>query len=251
MTTEAQQSEHSETQIHRQPDSGTSLKEYIGEFVYGGIDGSVTTFAVVAGSTGASLETSVILILGFANLIADGFSMSIGDFFSTKANIDNYKKHRNIEYWEVDNMPETETEEIREIYRQKGLEGETLENVVKVITSDKDRWVDVMMKEELEMQQESRSPVSTAAVTFGSFVLVGFIPLFSYVLDYAMGIGSENMFLTSSIMTGIAFGLIGLLKSYVTETRMIRSVIETLLLGGLAAIIAYYVGDVLEVILTS
>jgi VIT1/CCC1 family predicted Fe2+/Mn2+ transporter len=147
-------------------------------------------------------------------------------------------------------MPDAEKEEIREIYRQKGLEGETLENVVDVITSDKDRWVDVMMKEELEMQQESRSPVSTAAVTFGSFVLVGFIPLFSYVLDYAMGIGSENMFLTSSIMTGIAFGLIGLLKSYVTETRMIRSVIETLLLGGLAAIIAYYVGDVLEVILT-
>jgi VIT1/CCC1 family predicted Fe2+/Mn2+ transporter len=251
MTTEVNQTPHSETQIHQIGNSGTSLKDYIGEFVYGGIDGSVTTFAVVAGSTGASLETSVILILGFANLIADGFSMSVGDFFSTKANIDNYKKHRNIEYWEVDNMPDAEKEEIREIYRQKGLEGETLENVVDVITSDKDRWVDVMMKEELEMQQESRSPVSTAAVTFGSFVLVGFIPLFSYVLDYAMGIGSENMFLTSSIMTGIAFGLIGLLKSYVTETRMIRSVIETLLLGGLAAIIAYYVGDVLEVILTS
>lgn len=251
MATEVNQTPHSETQIHRLGNSGTSLKDYIGEFVYGGIDGSVTTFAVVAGSTGASLETSVILILGFANLIADGFSMSVGDFFSTKANIDNYKKHRNIEYWEVDNMPDKEKEEIREIYREKGLEGETLENVVEVITSDKDRWVDVMMKEELEMQQESRSPVSTAGVTFGSFVLVGFIPLFSYVLDYVVGIGSENMFLTSSIMTGIAFALIGLLKSYVTETRIIRGVIETLLLGGLAAIIAYYVGDVLEVILTN
>ncbi len=251
MTTEGNPSDHSERQIHSLPKSGTSIKDYIGEFVYGGIDGSVTTFAVVAGSTGASLETSIILILGFANLIADGFSMSVGDFFSTKANIDNYKKHRKIEYWEVDNMPDNEKEEIREIYRQKGLEGETLENVVDVITSDKDRWVDVMMKEELEMQQESRSPVNTAAVTFGSFVLVGFIPLFSYVLDYAMGVGGENMFLTSSIMTGIAFALIGLLKSYVTETRILRSVIETLLLGGLAAIIAYYVGDVLEVILTN
>ncbi len=249
--TSSQPVSHSESQMHGWNEGRTSLKAYIGEFVYGGIDGSVTTFAVVAGSTGASLETSVILILGFANLIADGFSMSVGDFFSTKANIDNYRKHEKIEYQEVENLPETEKEEIREIYRQKGLEGETLERVVEAITSDKDRWVDVMMKEELEMQQEPRSPVSTAAVTFGSFVLVGFIPLFSYVLDYAMGIGSENMFLTSSVMTGIAFGLIGLLKSYVTETRMIRSVIETLLLGGLAAIIAYYVGDVLEVILTN
>lgn len=251
MSNPIKQNAHSETEIHGLGENSTSLKEYIGEFVYGGIDGSVTTFAVVAGSTGASLETSVILILGFANLIADGFSMSVGDFFSTKATIDNYNKHKNIEYWEVDNLPEIEREEIREIYRNKGLEGQELEAVVKAITSDRDRWVDVMMKEELEMQQETRSPLSTAAVTFGSFVLVGLIPLVAYVLDFAEGIGSGNMFLTSSIMTGVAFGLIGLLKSYVTETKIIRGILETLLLGGVAAIISYYVGDVLEVILTS
>ncbi len=226
-----------------------NFKDYIGEFVYGGIDGSVTTFAVVAGSTGASLETTVILILGFANLIADGFSMSVGNFFATKAEIDNYNKHKNIEYWEVDNMPEMEKEEIRQIYRQKGFEGQQLEEVVETITSDRDRWVDVMMKEELEMQQEGRSPLSTAAMTFISFVLVGLIPLMSYVLDFGFGIGSQNMFLTSIIMTSLGFILIGLLKSYVTDTKKIRGVLETLLLGGLAAIIAYYVGDVLEMIL--
>ncbi len=227
------------------------IKDYIGEFVYGGIDGSVTTFAVVAGSTGASLDTSVVLILGFANLIADGFSMSVGNFFATKAEIDNYQKHKNIEYWEVDNMPETEREEIREIYRNKGFEGQQLEDAVATITSDRDRWVDAMMKEELQMQGENRSPLNTAGMTFISFIVVGLVPLLAYVFDFAFDMGSSNMFLTSCLMTSLAFILIGLLKSYVTDTRKIRGVLETLLLGGLAAIIAYYVGDVLKMILTS
>lgn len=226
-----------------------NFKDYIGEFVYGGIDGSVTTFAVVAGSTGASLDTSVVLILGFANLIADGFSMSVGNFFATKAEIDNYNKHKNIEYWEVDNMPEMEKEEIREIYRKKGFEGDQLESVVATITDDRDRWVDVMMKEELEMQEENRSPVSTAGMTFLSFVVVGLVPLLAYVFDFTQDMRSDNMFLISCIMTSLAFILIGLLKSYVTDTKKIRGILETLLLGGLAAIIAYYVGDILEMIL--
>jgi VIT1/CCC1 family predicted Fe2+/Mn2+ transporter len=237
--------------VEERQHSKLDLKEYIGEFVYGGIDGSVTTFAVVAGSTGASLETSVILILGFANLIADGFSMSVGDFFSTKATIDNYNKHKNNTYQAIKANPDAKKDEVRKIYQRKGLSGKDLESVVQAITSDQDLWVDVKMKEDLEMQKETRSPFSTAGVTFGSFVLVGFIPLLAYVLNYATGIGSEDMFLTSSVMTGIAFGLIGLLKSYVTDTRRVRGVVETLLLGGVAAIIAYYVGDVLEVILTS
>lgn len=236
----------SEQSLHGRQDD---LKDYIGEFVYGGIDGSVTTFAVVAGSAGASLDVSVVLILGFANLIADGFSMSVGNFFATRAEIDNYHKHKNVEYWEVEHLPEMEKEEIREIYRAKGFKGELLEQVVNTITADKDRWVDVMMKEELEMQEESRSPFKTAGVTFGAFVLVGFIPLLAYVLNFITDSGTSNLFLTSCVMTSIAFGLIGLLKSYVTETGMFRGILETLALGGLAAIIAYYVGDVLEMIL--
>ena len=83
-------------------------KEYIGEFVYGGIDGAITTFAVVAGAEGASLGISVVIILGLANLIADGFSMSVGNFFSTKAEKDNFDKHRQLEYWEIENLREKE-----------------------------------------------------------------------------------------------------------------------------------------------
>ncbi|MEO1655508.1 MAG: VIT1/CCC1 transporter family protein, partial [Bacteroidota bacterium] len=141
----------SEPVIHKQNHHFARFQDYLGEFVYGGIDGSVTTFAVVAGAAGANLPSSVVIILGFANLIADGFAMSIGSYLSTKSEKDNYEKHRKIEYWEVANWPDKEREEIREIYQAKGFEGELLEKVVETITADKDRWVDVMMKEELEM----------------------------------------------------------------------------------------------------
>ena len=234
-----------ENQLHGQSSWMTRFQDYIGEFVYGGIDGSVTTFAVVAGSAGAQLESSVVIILCFANLIADGFAMSVGSYLSTKSEKQKYQKHKNIEYWEVDNLPEAEREEIREIYAAKGFEGELLEKVVDQITADKDRWVDVMMKEELEMAEETKSPFAMGAVTFISFVILGFIPLIIYVIDYTVGT-SADLFVTSSVMTFIIFGLIGYAKSYVTNTSRIRGMFETLFLGGSAAVLAYFVGDILE-----
>ena len=221
-------------------------QEYVGEFVYGGIDGSVTTFAVVAGAAGASLDASIVIILGMANLIADGFSMSVGSYLSNKSEKDNYEKHKKIEYWEVENIPEAEKEEIRIIYKEKGFEGELLERVVEVITANKDRWVDVMMKDELEMIPVSKPPIWMAIVTFVSFNLVGFIPLSVYLSNYLFGIPSSNVFFTSCLLTTIAFVIIGWLKAHVTQTNIFKAVLETLFLGGLAALLAYFVGDVLE-----
>ena len=236
---------HHEPKIHGQHVYFHRIQDYLGEFVYGGIDGSVTTFAVVAGAAGANLESSIIIILGFANLIADGFAMSIGSYLSTKSEKENYEKHKSIEYWEVDNLPEKEREEIREIYEAKGFEGELLDKVVDVITKDKDRWVDVMMKEELEMSEETKSPLAMGAVTFLSFLLFGFIPLLIYVVDYFSPLAND-LFLISSVLTGICFFLIGYLKSAVTNSSLFRGVLETLLLGGAAATLAYYIGDFLE-----
>lgn len=235
-----------EDKIHGRDNWFSRFQDYLGEFVYGGIDGSVTTFAVVAGAAGASLESSVVIILGFANLIADGFSMSVGSYLSTKSEKQNYDKHKKIEYWEVDHLPEKEREEIREIYEAKGFEGELLEQVVDKITEDKDRWVDVMMKEELEMSEESRSPFKMALTTFISFVVLGFIPLLIYVIDFVSPDNTINLFLVSSVLTTGVFILIGFLKSYVTESNHWRGIFETLLLGGIAAILAFFVGDILE-----
>ncbi len=236
---------HREDQIHRQNNRLSRFQDYLGEFVYGGIDGSVTTFAVVAGAAGAGLSSAVVIILGFANLIADGFAMSIGSYLSTKSELDNYAKHKKIEYWEVDNLPDKEKEEIREIYAAKGFEGDLLNQVVAKITEDRDRWVDVMMKEELEMVLPNKSPIGMALVTFISFILVGFIPLMIYVLDYIFDLNTP-LFLISSLLTFAAFAGIGWLKAYVTETSHWKSVLETLLLGAVAAALAYFVGDLLE-----
>lgn len=235
----------SEHKLHQQGSKLGRFSDYLGEFVYGGIDGSVTTFAVVAGAAGAGLSSQVVIILGFANLIADGFAMSVGSYLSKKSEQQNFDKHKKIEYWEVDHLPEKEKEEIREIYRNKGFEGELLEQVVATITADKDRWVDVMMKEELEMMEEQRSPLTMGAVTFASFVSIGLIPLLIYVYDYVSPLHT-NLFFISTAMTSAAFLFIGWLKTYVTQTSRWKGMLETLALGSAAAALSYVVGNWLE-----
>ncbi|MBD3637635.1 MAG: VIT1/CCC1 transporter family protein [Crocinitomicaceae bacterium] len=232
-----------------QSTSNKFLDKYLNEFVYGGIDGCVTTFAVVAGSVGAGLDSSIIIILGFANLFADGFSMSVGAYLSNKSARAKYNKHRKIEYWEIDNKRDTEIEEVREIYRQKGFEGELLEQIVAKIIEDKDRWVDVMMKDELEMIPEDKSPIGIGVATYISFMLIGIIPISIYLWDYIAPIGI-NLFLATSLLTGLGFAVVGYFKSKVTQTHAIKSIAETLLLGALAASVAYYVGDFLEYLIT-
>ncbi|NND62448.1 MAG: hypothetical protein HKN48_04580 [Flavobacteriaceae bacterium] len=236
---------HHEDSLHGSKGFFQKYEAYLGEFVYGGIDGCVTTFAVVAGAVGAGLDSAIIIVLGFANLLADGFAMSVGAYLSSKSEKDNYEKHKQVEYWEVDNLPEVETEEIRDIYRAKGFEGELLEQVVDVITSDKDRWVDVMMKEELQMMEETKSPFYMGLVTYISFLLIGLIPLMTYVWDYINPI-EGNLFLIASILTAIGFIIVGFLKTYVTETSLWKGILETLALGAIAALVSYFVGDLLE-----
>lgn len=221
------------------------LERYLGELVYGGIDGCVTTFAVVAGAVGAGLDSAVIIILGFANLFADGLSMSIGAYLAAKTEKANFHKHQQIEYSSIEDDPESEVEEIRQIFAAKGFEGELLEKIVAVITSDKERWVGTMMKDELEMSEGNKSPFLIALATYTAFVLVGLIPLFIYVWDYVYTFPGDLFFWTSCL-TGLGFIIIGVLKSYINKTSIFRGVFETLLLGSLAAATSYYIGFVLE-----
>ncbi|MFO7826338.1 MAG: VIT1/CCC1 transporter family protein [Cyclobacterium sp.] len=237
-----------ESVLHQEIPFFKSLQEYLREFVYGGIDGAVTTFAVVAGAVGAGLDPLIIIILGFANLFADGLSMSIGAYLSSKSDKENYQKHKNIEYWEIENLPEKEREEIEVIYRDKGFEGELLQKVVDVIISDKDRWVNEMMKDELNMMEESKSPLKIGLATLISFIVVGFIPLTVYVWDYFYTT-TFDVFFWTCLLTGLAFLVVGTLKSWANQTGLFKSVLETLALGFVAALVAYYVGDLLEAFL--
>ncbi len=239
----------SEMDLHHGKNPLSKYQEYLGEFVYGGIDGCVTTFAVVAGATGANLGSDVVLILGFSNLFADGFAMSVGSYLSAKAEKESYEKHKRREYWEVENWRDKEIDEIREIYAEKGFEGELLDQVVGVIIADKDRWVDVMMKEELQMPESTKPPLQSGVITFISFVVVGFIPIMVYLADYILDTQSGNTFMWAAILTALSFISIGYLKSIVNHTSKRKGILETLILGVIAALVAYFLGDFLEEIL--
>lgn len=172
-------------------------EKFLWEFVYGWIDGTVTTFAVVAWATGGNLNTEVILILWFANLFADGVSMSIGNYLSTKAENDQY------------------------------------------------------IKEHGKPDPNQMPPRQTALATLIAFVILGFFPLLIYVLQYfGLQTNPDHIFLRGSIITGATFALIWLTKWMVTHTSLIKSTTETVGLGAIAAVLAYYVGSVLEKLIT-
>lgn len=221
------------------------VNDHLGELVYGGIDGSVTTFAVVAGATGAGLSSEVVIILGFANLFADGFSMSVGAYLSSKSGKQMYERERRREYKEIEEVPDDEIEEVREIFTELGFEGPLLEQVVEKITENEDRWVDVMMKHELELIPEKKSASMVGVSTFISFLIFGFIPLVIYVIDFFHPLEVDE-FVISSLLTAVAFAYIGWFKSFITKSGHLQSILETLGLGASAALLAYFAGDVLE-----
>lgn len=206
------------------------------DFVYGSIDGTITTFAIVAGVEGASLAPSIIIALGFANVIADGFSMAASNYSGTKAELDDVKRLRQIEIHHLQNYPDGEREEIRQILIMKGLEGDVLEGAVNAITSNKERWIDMMMVEEYGVLPRNPEPLRAAAITFFAFVVCGMIPLISYILNLG------NPFVAATVATGVTFFLIGALKSRWSLQNWIWSGLETLGIGGVAAALAYFVG---------
>jgi len=236
---------HDELAAHRQSIFGR-YQQFVPEFVYGGIDGAVTTFAVVAASAGAELGAGVVLILGISNMLADGLSMSVGSFLSTKSDVEHYDHIERQEYEETEKFPEDEIQEIRDIYAAKGFKGAILEDIVQHIVSDKTLWVKEMMVGEHGMIREDKNPSANALMTFVSFCILGFIPISPYVYAFVVGVDLPNAFTIACVSTAIAFAIIGYLKGLVNHTNKLKAVFETLLLGGIAAVVAYGVGDWLE-----
>ncbi|WP_193177537.1 VIT1/CCC1 transporter family protein [Oricola nitratireducens] len=214
---------------------------YLRDFVYGGIDGAVTTFAIVAGVVGASLSAHVVIILGLANLLADGISMAASNYSGTKTEVDDRERLRDMEYRHIAQDPEGEREEIRQIMAMKGLDGDTLEHSVEAITSDRERWVAMMLTEEHGQSTTVRDPMRSALSTFAAFVICGSVPLLPYV------IAPNGMAMPIALtMTSIVFFAIGSLKSRWALTRWWASGLETLVIGLLAAGSAFAIGYLLR-----
>ena len=213
---------------------------YLRDWVYGGIDGTVTTFAIMAGVVGAELSARVVLILGVANLLADGFSMAAANYSGTRAEIDEYEQIRRMEERHIALEPEGEREEIRQIFHAKGFKGQTLEDAVDVITKRQERWVDTMMTEEHGVPRVTRSPLKAATMTFMAFVVCGAIPILPYGLMLA------EPLIPAIVMTGLTFFAIGSLRSRWSATSWWRAGLETFTVGMAAAGVAYLVGNFLK-----
>lgn len=217
---------------------------FLRDFIYGAIDGAVTTFAIVAGVAGAGLSAGVVIVLGIANLLADGFSMAVGNFLGSRAAAQEGKQARRDEEEHIALYPEGEREEIRQIFAAKGFAGAELEHVVDVITAENRRWVDTMIQEEFGLPLSVPPAWKAGLVTFGAFVLAGAIPLVPFVANFLSG-GSLPVFLLSAALTGAAFFGVGALKSRFVPQHWFVAGAETLGLGGAAAAIAYGIGALL------
>ncbi len=219
------------------------MKWHFDDFIYGSIDGAVTTFAIVAGIVGASLSPGIILILGFANLFADGFSMAAANYQASKARNEYIQMKRKQEEWEIDNLEDQEKDEIKKIYEKKGFKDELLEEVVRIITSRRKVWVDTMMKEELGLIEDDKHPIDSSLSTFVGFNLIGLIPLLPFMIFIALGIDpSSDAFTFSIIFVMSAFFLVGVVKGKIVKKSKIKSGVYTLIIGGIAASVAYGVG---------
>jgi VIT1/CCC1 family predicted Fe2+/Mn2+ transporter len=171
--------EHSTAAIRQRLSEGPR-HNYLRDWIYGGIDGAVTTFAVVSGVAGAQLSSWIILALGFANLFADGFSMAASNFLGTKAEQDDWHRLEVIENRHIDLAPEGEREEVKQIFQLKGFDGEDLQRIVQLVTANRKRWVRTMLTEEYGLPQAVRSPWIAAISTFAAFLVCGLVPLFPY-----------------------------------------------------------------------
>ncbi|MDP5220360.1 VIT1/CCC1 transporter family protein [Ruegeria sp. 2205SS24-7] len=209
--------------------------------VYGAIDGAVTTFAIVAGVTGAGLSPYVIVILGLANVLADGFSMAAANYSGVKAERDNIARIRKIEERHIQDYPEGERLEVREILSRKGLKGHVLDQATDAITEDRNNWIALMLEGEYGLGGVDPRPLRSATTTFLSFLVAGMIPLLPFML------GLTDAFAVSAWVTMATFFAIGAFKSFWSLSPWWRSAIETSLIGGVAAIIAFGVGTMFHI----
>ena len=213
---------------------------YLRDWVYGGIDGSVTTFAIVSGVAGAQLSSTVILILGAANLVADGFSMAASNFSGTRTEHQEIEALRAVESRHIDEHPEGEREEVRQLMSAKGFSGAECERAVDVITSDRQRWIDFMLAEEYGLPLQLRSPFIAALSTFAAFIVCGVVPLLPFVFRMT------DAFAISLAATAAVFFTIGSAKSRWLTVPWWKSGLETLAIGSIAAIFAYAAGVLLK-----
>lgn len=227
---------------HRRSPVATYLKE----IVYGGNDGIVTTFAVIAGFTGAQAQSNIatysvltVLLFGLANLFADAASMGLSNFLSLRSEKDLYKSEKERELNEIRDNPESEKKETQVLLEAKGFTKEQSQKLTNLYATNEKYWVEFMMNQELELPNpEKENPYLTGFSTFLAFIIFGFIPLIPYIVSS----DSLNSFLYSCFFALSALVLLGITRWKITSENIVRCVFEIVIIGTVSASIAYFVG---------
>lgn len=216
--------------------------------VYGANDGIVTTFAVVAGVAGAGLSPSIILVLGLANMLADGLSMGIGDYLGERSERRHLQHQYEIEKWEVKHIPEEEEKELKEFLQASGVKGNDLTNLSSIITKYPKLWTKLGFIDEMGVTPDfERGLWKTGATTFFAFVIAGSLPLLPYIFEAVGGsIPTDQQFTWSIAATVFALFFVGSLRTFITKGAWWKNGLEMLSIGAIAAVAAYVVGAVIE-----
>lgn len=222
---------------------------YLGDSLLGAIDGTVTTFAVISSVAGAGFRGEIAVVLGLANLLADGFSMAVGNYLRAKADEEVIQKARQTEEYHIQAIPAGEREEIKQIFAAKGFSEPTLSEIMRVISQNKELWINTMLTEELGLRVQAPDPIKAAISTFIAFSCIGAIPLSPFLVFTLQT--SEQAFIISAMITALSFFVVGMLKGSILDLNPFSTGLQTLLMGAGASLLAFYTGSLSKEFLAS
>ena len=215
----------------------------LADIILGGQDGLVNVLGIVLGVAAATSDPRIVLVAGLAATFAESVSMAAVAYTSTLAETDHYESEREREYRHVRMVPSVEREEVRTIYRNKGFEGELLDQIVEKITADEDVWVGVMMAEEHQLIPTNRQGAMRSALVVGLAALVGsLIPLAPFVW---LPVGTSIWL--SLVISAVTLFVVGVYKARITVGNPGKSGLEMAVIGILSALVGYLVGVLLKV----
>lgn len=217
--------------------------ELIRQITFGMNDGVVSIFALLAGLAGSGQSPKIILITLVAATIAGALSMAAGEFISSKSEADYYNHEIEQESLEISLCPDIEKEELRQIYRDKGFEGELLESIVTHLSKDKDQWVKEMVIDELGVTDiEHGAEIKSSLIIFVAFIMGACFPTLPYLLLVSFDVEADIIFKIATVVTVGGLFLSGALKKFVTGVNWLKSGLEMLAVGFFAFSVAYVIG---------
>jgi len=205
-------------------------------------DGLISTFTLLVGIAAATLAqgNAIVILAGIAAMVSGAISMGLGEYVSSKSEYNYIKNEMKKEAAEIELFPDEEKLEVRDMFEEMGLKGDTLNTCVDTITSNKETWLNFLLKSELGLE-EPENPVLGAILTFFSFIFGAFIPLFPYFLNLGM-----ISLIISSVISFSMLAIVGSLKTKITGETRWKGALEMIIIGTIAFICSYSIGLWLE-----